>query len=331
MAAANRIAWIDYVKGVCMLFVILYHVMCIYVGDSLWAYSFKPFFITSFFFISGYLTYQGGVNRNKCKQSVISVIRRLVVPYFIFTTLIWIPKAISHGNEVSVMAYLKDVLGGYASWFVAALIVVRLLMVLFNSVSNKWSQVIFQCGGCFVFGVVLTKYCNCRFPWFANYGMISMLYIAIGILSRKYSLFVNDGRLVFKLITVALLYAAFVVLTFVYCPYLYVYELSSSNFSLDRLILYIPISFVGIFLIVLLCRLLPEKISPLRNIGRDSLIYYFLNGAIITTLTALANKLFEPSTLIAILIFFVTVVMLHIISPIINKYFPWAIGLRSGK
>jgi fucose 4-O-acetylase-like acetyltransferase len=61
MTSANRICWIDYAKGICMLFVMLYHVMCIYLRHSGMSYFFTPFFITLFFFISGYLTSWGGV------------------------------------------------------------------------------------------------------------------------------------------------------------------------------------------------------------------------------------------------------------------------------
>jgi fucose 4-O-acetylase-like acetyltransferase len=256
------------------------------------------------------------------------IVKRLVIPYLLFTTLIWLPKAISHGNDISVMAYITDVGGGYASWFVAALVISKLLLIKFKSISSKFNVTIILCIISFICGLLLTKYCKFKFPWYANYGMISMLYIALGMFCRKYDLIDNKHIDNVSIVVLILLYLILTLSSYTYCHYLYIYTISFENFSFIRLSLYILVSIFGIALIIAVCKRLPNNLILLRNIGRDSLIYYFLNGAIITTLTTIFDRYVSTNIIVAILIFGLTTGMIYILSPIINRYIPWSIGIK---
>ena len=82
----------------------------------------------TFFFLSGYLFYrpQGFDVRHK----LMSVLRSLVVPYFIFVTLLALPKAFLHGNSVVVSTMAWRIVSGQESWFISALAVCELVFSL---------------------------------------------------------------------------------------------------------------------------------------------------------------------------------------------------------
>ena len=75
-----------------------------------------------FFFISGYLT---KVETFDFKKTMTSIVKKLLFPYFLFSSIIFIPKHLIHGTEISLPVMLYEILGGFSSWFVAALAVTR--------------------------------------------------------------------------------------------------------------------------------------------------------------------------------------------------------------
>ena len=117
----NRITWLDYGKGMCMLMVILYHTFMYYTeGSTLFLDLMRPTRLLVFFFISGYLIKLESFDFRKMLNSIC---KKLLFPYFVFTIIIYFPKAIVRGADLSLGTFLVDSFGGYASWFVAALAV----------------------------------------------------------------------------------------------------------------------------------------------------------------------------------------------------------------
>lgn len=55
MVASQRYDWADFMKGILMFLVILYHSEVYYGPGHTWSWVFEPFFLSGFFFISGYL------------------------------------------------------------------------------------------------------------------------------------------------------------------------------------------------------------------------------------------------------------------------------------
>lgn len=106
----NRVDWIDYGKGICIIFVVLYHTQVYYANQSEASFIYTPFFLTLFFFISGFLSYSQ--KKIDIRKELTSITRSLLLPYFIFTTIIWLPKTIYYGNKLDFMSYFVDVLEG---------------------------------------------------------------------------------------------------------------------------------------------------------------------------------------------------------------------------
>ena len=104
--------------------VILYHSEAYYGPGHTWSWVFEPFFLSGFFFVSGYLfckDIQSVSFISKLKQTF----RVIVVPYFIFVLLLAIPKVII--GHAALKQIVIDILMLRASWFVIAIAVMQLL------------------------------------------------------------------------------------------------------------------------------------------------------------------------------------------------------------
>ena len=68
----KHIEWIDYIKGVCILCVMIHHAKPLDIWDRLLA----PFFLSAFFFVSGYTF----TSKNGFRNFIIKKTRALVIP-----------------------------------------------------------------------------------------------------------------------------------------------------------------------------------------------------------------------------------------------------------
>ena len=84
----QRVTWIDAMRGVCMFMVILYHSGAPVEYDKFLI----PFFLSGFFFLSGYLFYTPG-SRWDWKHKLIRVSETLLIPYLLYWTLTYFVKA----------------------------------------------------------------------------------------------------------------------------------------------------------------------------------------------------------------------------------------------
>lgn len=56
-----------------------------------------------------------------------SITQTLLLPYFIFSTLILFPKNLIHGSEINFMNILEQIILGQASWFIASLCIAEVI------------------------------------------------------------------------------------------------------------------------------------------------------------------------------------------------------------
>ena len=74
----KRIEWVDIGKYICIMFVMLAHLEC---KTELLSIVYKPFVLTVFFFLSGYVYKQP----TSFKEHIIKKIKGLLVPWFVFS------------------------------------------------------------------------------------------------------------------------------------------------------------------------------------------------------------------------------------------------------
>ena len=332
----NRISWLDYGKGISMLLIILFHVDMIYAGESslLVNLFFYHTSIAFFFFTSGYVA---KIEKFDFKNSISYIIKRLLIPYFIFSTIIYTIKYPLRGMDIDFFTMLYDIFGGIASWFVAALVVSRLALSIILKFTKSISIIGICCLLLSVVGFIVTQYLEAPVLWFANYGLISMIYIYLGIVYRKYESVLKE-KIKLQVVVSTSLYLALVLIDLYLlkesqwhdiCASSYIYGLKAGQVIILRVLYYIITSILGLWMMVLLLKLIPENVKMLSYIGINSLTYYYLNGGLIFFTTLVLNKHGFPyngNYLWALLLFISVVSILTISSELILRFAPWMVG-----
>lgn len=339
----KRIDWIDITKFICIFCVIIDHVDgC----DQRIIYFFSPFFLSCFFFVSGYC-----YNNNRSfSLHIKKKAKSLLVPWFIYSNFnILLSHVYSYYGHDSLTAELaKNLLQirGYGDylWFVACLFISYIPFYFIIKTYDKQKSVgkIFII--LFVFAIamacsLLREYMvvnnivhiwkKVNFIWHGEYVFEAMFYMIIGYgfkeIENEY-----DNKMQLNI---------FVLLFYVYL--LYFGKAFYSNTIWLSFITNAMLSILGISLITCLSKII--KTTPyISFVGQNTLLYFSLHNKAKTFLIIIV-ELFCPnfSSLInaniLMNLFFVCIfafiITLVLIPPImlINRYLPWTIGRNKEK
>ena len=99
-AKKQRKPWIDNLRGLAMILVLLAHTEIYYRGEIVNYNIYGVDCLIIFFFLSGYLMYRE--TEFNLKNKVKSVFRYIVLPYFIFTIALSLPKSIVYGASLDI-------------------------------------------------------------------------------------------------------------------------------------------------------------------------------------------------------------------------------------
>lgn len=201
MTASKRFDWADFMKGILMFLVILYHSEVYYGSGHSWSWVFEPFFLSGFFFVSGYL-FTKDITKvsfwTKCKQTF----RAILIPYFVFVILLAFPKVlIGHAATEQIII---DILMLRASWFVIAIAAMQLLFAMVLKLRDSIENLLVSTGVFFAIGYLFVlMYRDCpqwildnpwlhseelpnRLPACFNLALIQSPFFALGIVFRHY-------------------------------------------------------------------------------------------------------------------------------------------------
>lgn len=168
-----------------MMAILLDHTEIYYTGTNLIPYEFYVVnALTLFFFLSGYLFHRpdGFALRHK----LLSILRGIFMPYFIFTTVIALPKALAHGQDLDLGTLAAGILTGQASWFVAALGVAELLFAAFLHLTHgRQLPLLLLSAGAFLVSALLPSGLQ---PWYwqADNALQAMLFLCAGYLYHRH-------------------------------------------------------------------------------------------------------------------------------------------------
>ena len=85
---------IDIARGLCMVSIFLLHTEIYYTGEEIIPYACHvDNSLLAFVFISGYLFIKPSSNTFDLRHKLLSILKGITLPYFIFTTAIAFPKA----------------------------------------------------------------------------------------------------------------------------------------------------------------------------------------------------------------------------------------------
>lgn len=325
----KRFNWLDSARGLAFCVVIYCHLQ--YCIPEVMRFM-SPFFLTTFFFVSGYLF--------KCTEGFGKVLeqrtRTLLLPYFLLGFFlvgikhIWSLHSPSIGFWEDYWNYI--ILNGKnpTLWFVGALYAYSIVFYWIERIFNRRGEykVLFLCVimMMFVLNSLLIHYFHIPV---INYHLqcsgFACFYMGLGLLYREKEAIIDAIILKkSKMIIMAIVYFAWILISRQY------YTFGGSKYVLDSII----ITIIGLCLVVYSSKTFLNKNKLLLFVGSNSLLYFALHGKLFSILQKVISKCvpqmfndyYLEKLMLGIVITFCVIVILVIPIKLINRYCPQIIG-----
>lgn len=342
MSLEKRIAWVDIIKYICILMVMLAHLES---NTNLWSVFYSPFALMAFFFVSGYV-YRP---QHDFKTFFYKKCRQLLVPWLVFSVGNIVLSQIYSFNEHSDIFselfwnFLQIRGKGDEIWFVAALFVsfIPFYFCINWYESGKKGAAIAAVSGSWVLSFISTLYSrlmpaeslpwdSSALPWHIEYIFQAMFYMVLGyVFKKRMESRFDQFNTVNARIAVWVLYLAL--------GYLRYFNPMQIPLLADIFYEYV-LQLLGIAAVVMTAK----KIRPNRYIsyvGRNTLIYFALHGKAYSAIQILLKRTVgeiygailantAASSVFALAFSLLLSVILMVPAYIINRYFPWIMGRR---
>ena len=329
-------------KGIMMFLVILYHSEVYYGSGHTWSWVFEPFFLSGFFFISGYL-FTSNIRVVVLKTKLKQVFRTIILPYFVFVTLLGFPKIIV--GSINAQQYWIDVIMLRASWFVIAIAVMQIIYAVLLSCKPLISYLIVFTIVVFLTGyvfVVLYRNPPCwlvenpwlhsdvlpnRLPACLNLALVQSPFFALGILFRHYEgmvskYIIGGGK---SLLISVLLY----LIVYVWIDHTYIgSSMCVVMNTYNNIILIFLIGIIGIWALICISHKI-QNVKFVNYIGKYSLLFYFLNGGVLTVVSYVIKKhnFLNPENYVCqIIVALIATLLMFPCIWLIDKYIPILAG-----
>lgn len=334
-----RKAYLDNVKGIAIIFVILGHIISVSNSFEKWFYSFH---LPLFFIVSGILIHLCYYKKDRIEFNFMKKLKSFGIPYVTFASFSTLALALLSflkGESSKVIlkglkSNIKSILllkGVKATWFLPCIFIgIFLFCTIYNVCKNK-KIVPFIISILFLIPFIKIDLVSISSELVLYRGLIAACWIMIGF----YAYPKVDGSKVKWSHVLLLLLGSFVF-----------YRLNSKIFDLCYLSLYDPLLYlvcgtIGSFGILLLCKKIEEKnikLSLLNFLGKNSLTIFGTHMIIITYIKYLIPKLFVGggtfinNSFISVSIILILVLLIEIpIIYVINHFFPFLIGKSKEK
>ena len=311
-----------------MIAILWFHTEMYYAGTDVTPYAcYVGNVLAVFFFLSGYLFYSE--RPFSARHKLTSLVRHLVIPYFLFMLLMVVPKSMAHGQLEELSSQVIQIFTGEASWFVAALIMSQLLFIPLLLMTKGRSA--YLCLSSLVslllaalFGNSLSPYYNIYNYWHVNEALLGVFLMSLGFLYHKHeNALMWLEKPVFVLL-LALSVAACKAIILTHDVQLVLGPIIVSHFPL-----FIIDQLLGIALLTSLFKHLPS-IPFMQWTGSHSLVYYFICGGVPLSIGALLHRVgFTNQDYLHILLAFILVYFVSsVIVFLVYKYLPFMVGYK---
>ena len=321
-----------------MLAIIFDHTEICFTGDNIVPYRmYVPDVLMAFFFLSGYLFYRPEGFRLRHKLH--SWLRGVLMPYFIFTSALALPKAWLHGDGGSISDLLLTILTGQGSWFIASLAVAELLFCFLLWLSRaRWRWL----AGAGLFAVALAYGFGTRrlaFEanwWHVNEAVVALPFLLLGYMVHRFDSLGTRWRLGLFALLLMLSLPVNVLVASSSWPSVLVGALVLPRLflvknALSVLLLYLLFTISqrdGVRWVELMPRWLAAMVSWT---GRRSIVYYFYSSGVPTALTAVFSRLgytYRGCYAEVLVVFFLNLLLITLVTWAIYRYLPWTTGRR---
>lgn len=280
----NRIGWIDFLRGLSMMLILVFHTEVYYKE-----YDVTPYYIyvtnaiILFYFISGYLFYRPESFNLKKKLNAIT--RSLLFPYFIFTSLIAVPKLLVRQEAINLQEIVINILMGRASWFIAALIVGELFFaLLLTKTRGKITWLLTDAIACLIIYYVIPF--NQHNYWQWQDALLAVTFLSAGYIYHQY-----DNH--FNTINKPLYSLIFLLILIIIKVYEYHVDLPMRNIAVENVPLFLADCIVWLMLVISIISYIP-RCKMIEWTGKHCIIYYFLCGGCPLIISIFFNKIGLP-------------------------------------
>lgn len=310
----KRLYYLDMARGLAIILVIIGHM----IPNGELKIFITSFHVPLFFIVSGALIKYKGKN----KINLVNSIKRLVVPYIMFSILIlpfWLNSyGFSLLNLKGIMFSFLSGLGIGALWFLPAIFIAENLFILINSkLNNKVIKVIIVAITCMALLSSNMAFNNIIFDAIKLIiirSLVGMAFLSVGYYSFDK---VNKNKISFKLLIVCTI---IFVISAVYNKQVDLYSLVYNN-----RILYFMNAISLSLISILILKNIDINIKVLTYSGTNSLTLMATHQALMLLISKITNIKFD--TYFKSLILFIVVMMLEVvIIKVINSYCPWITG-----
>lgn len=270
--------------------------------------------IVLFYCISGYLFYKETpfdfIHKFK------SIIKNLVIPYFLFTTVLAIPKALIHENFTIIYNAFTPILFGNTSWFICALIVAELVFSILLTLSKK-NHILLSIAsiGCFILYILLPQSLYNFWQW--QDALLAIPFLYIGYVYHQYESTISPYTkpAYAALLSVALLFIK---------AYEYHLNLPLKNIMIENPLLFIVDMLCFLCMVINLIAAIPHQ-RMIEWTGKQSLIYYFFCSGIPLLVSMILNRIdfsYDHLTYRFILTVIIVYLLTSFIVWLIDRYIP---------
>ena len=330
----KTIHWLNYVRAISMISIYYIHAQEFfgYSIHGLGKYIF-PFYVNSFFFVSGYLLFRKYMSRPDDYKKLTrfcleNILFRLVIPSILFSAVFYIPSSIIQNRSLSLFSFLEKTIAGGTFWYISALAVAELVFCLLYRCGIRNMFVFCLIGiALFVPGMIIAKNEIVIFegftdnPWYFEKGFMAFIFLVFGGLYWKYETLVD--KYINKL-SVACLLAVF---------YIIVMHFFSSNISVlistKGMNGYgVVMSTISILILVVLCKLISGNnmiTKLLDSIGKKTMGLYLVCGSIPKVIA-----IFHPkgNLIYVIMGFVISFSLSYLCVIILDRFFPFLFDVR---
>ena len=280
-----RITWIDTIRGISMMAILLFHTEVYYTGQGLIPYHlYVTNALIAFFFVSGYLFHHPD-NAFSIRHKLTTILRKLVIPYFIFTIILAIPKAMVH-DDMSFTDVFMSILTGKASWFVATLIIAEIIFAAIIYYFQHLKEPTVFILSTLPYLLIAAAYhflssetlvsCNL---WCWQNALLILPFLYMGYYLRR-------NKHLFDKITSkkAILFLFVGVVILKYWEHQHQFFLTMEPIIVTSFFILLLDGIITTLFLIAICRIIPN-ISPITWTGKHSLVYYFFCGAVPTAIS----------------------------------------------
>lgn len=324
----KRIEYIDLAKGICILFVVLWHcVQFSNIGNFPLNRIMMSFRMPLYFVLSGLFFKQyGGFCGFLTKKT-----NKLLVPFFffyVFTCMIIPIVSLLHNGNTDISRYIDIFLGWYfesfrnlAIWFLLCLFNCNVIFFVLEFMSNRLPRynvfvLIFLSIVVGIIGIYLGKN-KINFPMFLDSSMTCIPFFCLGYVLRNYTSILYINRYdKFNIPFCLILFVTLLLLT----KDLGVVGYMSNTMQESIFVIY-GSGMVGSIFILILCKQI-VRIPFISYIGRYSIMILLTHYFIISYISIFLAKYISNSLVLCSCTFIFTITICSILIPLFKEYIP---------